>query len=105
MSLSQRIIQIWATSPYNPPHTPLIYYEGEYMATVDDTQTFLRFMSSDGQIFLALNQNCQLAQPDPTIGDAVYYCTKVDPILCSPTKGPDSIKDLFVLNNIAPLLV
>jgi len=55
-------------------------------------------------IFLALNTNCQLGKPDVTIGDAIYVCKKVDPILCSPTGGPASIKDLFVLNNIAPLL-
>jgi hypothetical protein len=104
MSLSQRIFQVWASSPYTPPKVPLIFYENEYMATVDDSQIFLRFMSSDGQIFLALNNNCQLGKPDPTIGDSVYICRKVDPILCSPTAGLDSIRDLFVLNNITPLL-
>lgn len=105
MSLSQRIYQVWTTSQYTPPKVPLILYYNEYMATVDDSDTFLRFISSDGQIFLALNTHCQLARPDPTIGDAVYVCSKVSPILCSPTGGPESIRDLFVLNNISPLLV
>lgn len=105
MSLSQYILKIWSQSQYEPPVIPLIFHENQYMATVEDSQTFLRFISSDGQIFLALNTNCQIGQPDPSIGDTIYMCSKVDPILCSPTKGPDSIKDLFVLNNIAQLLV
>lgn len=104
MSLSDRIFAIWATSHYNPPTVPLIFYENEYMITVDDSETFLRFMSSDGQIFLALNKNCQITRPSPIIGNSSYLCTKVDPILCSPTSGPDSVRDIFVLNNIIPLL-
>ena len=104
MSLSQQVLQIWTRSGYQPPSVPLIFYENEYMATVDDTGTFLRFISSDGQIFLALNTNCQLAKPDDDIGDTIYFCKKVDPILCAPVKGPEYVKDLFVLNNIAPLL-
>ena len=104
MSLSHRVLQIWSSSIHTPPTIPLIFYDNEYMATVDDSGPFLRFMSIDGQIFLALNQNCHHANADPTIGDTVYLCTKVDPILCSPTSGPNSIKDLFVLNKITPLL-
>ena len=105
MSLSQRIYQVWSSSQYNPPQIPLIYYDNEYMATVDDSETFIRFMSSDGQIFLALNNYCQLGNPPPIIGDNVYVCSKVSPILCSPTSGPTSTRDVFVLNNITPLLV
>ena len=104
MSLSQQIINIWASSPYSPPKIPLIFYENEYMATVSDIDTFLRFISVDGQIFVALNINCQVGKPDPSIGDTVYVCSKIDPILCSPSGGPDSIKDVFVLNKITPLL-
>lgn len=104
MSLSQQILQIWARSQYQPPRVPLIFYENEYMATVEDIGTFLRFMSMDGQIFLALNTNCQVGKPDASIGTEIYVCTKVDPILCSPTTGPESLRDIFVLNNIAPLL-
>lgn len=104
MSLSQRILQVWATSPYAPPKVPLIFYENEYMAIVDDSQLFLRFISGDGQIFVALNKNCQIHQADPSVINDVYVCTKVDPILCSPTSGPDSVRDLFVLNNIIPFL-
>lgn len=104
MSLSQRILQVWTLSPYPPPKVPLIFYEEEYMATVDDSETFLRFMSVDGQIFLALNTNCQLGKPTADIGESVYVCTKVDPILCAPVPGPSSVRDFFVLNNIAPLL-
>lgn len=105
MSLSQRIYQVWSSSQYNPPKVPLIYYDNEYMATVEDSEIFLRFMSSDGQIFLALNNYCQIGQADPSIGDSVYVCSKVSPILCSPTTGPESVRDLFVLNNITQLLV
>jgi len=104
MSFSQRIIAVWTSSIYPAPKVPLIFYEGEYMATVDDSDNFLRFMSAGGQIFLALNTNCQYGKPDPAIGDVVYMCSKVDPILCSPTRGPNSNKDIFVLKNIAPLL-
>jgi len=104
MSLSQKIFNIWATSQFTAPKIPLIFYENEYMATVSDDENFLRFMSIDGQIFLALNVNCQYAQADPTIGETVYICRKVDPILCSPTTGPNSVKDYFVLNNIVSLL-
>ena len=104
MSLSQQINNIWASSYYPPPAIPLIFYGGEYMATVSDNETFLRFMSVDGQVFVALNTNCQHGQPDPTIGDSVYICSKVDPILCSPTGGPSGVRDMFVLNKIIPLL-
>jgi len=105
MSLSQRILERWKSSQYinNVPQVPLIYEDGEYMIIVDDSQTFIRFMSLDGQVFLALRQNCQYARPDPIYGDFVYMCTKVDPILCSPTGGPDGVRDMFVLNNIVPL--
>jgi len=101
MSLSQYVLQIWKKSNYAPPRIPLLFYGNEYMAVIDDTQVFLRFMSSDGQIFLALNFNCEVGQ---TMGDSVYVCNKIDPILCSPSNGPESSKDIFVLNNIAPLL-
>lgn len=104
MSLSQQIINIWTASPYSPPKIPLIFHENQYMATVSDTDTFLRFISVDGQIFLALNFNCKQAAPDPSIGNSVYICSKVDPILCSPTSGPDNARDIFVLNKIIPLL-
>lgn len=104
MSLSQHILGIWANSQYPPPRIPLIYNENQYMVTVDDTGIFLRFMSSDGQIFMAINRNCQTAKSDPTIGTEVYICTKVDPILCSPTPGLEHARDIFVLKNIAPLI-
>ena len=102
MSLSQRISQVWQGSNYTPPRIPLIFHENEYMATIDDSGTFIRFMAHDGQIFLSMNKNCSLS----TIytGDSVYVCTKVDPILCSPTGGPNDVKDLFVMNKIAPML-
>ena len=113
MSLSQRILKIWRQSQYLPPRVPLLFYDNEYMAVVDDTQSFLRFISSDGQIFLALNTHCQISKidepyfpgkPATTVGDTIYVCSKIDPILCSPTSGPESIKDIFVLNYITPLL-
>lgn len=104
MSLSDHILQIWASSPYNPPQVPLIYHEDEYMITVDDSDVFLRFMSPDGQIFMALSNKCQLGQPTADIGDQVYMCDKLDPILCAPVPGPKSGRDFFVMNNIAPLL-
>lgn len=105
MSLSAKILQIWSTSLYTAPTVPLIYNDNEYLATVEDSDIFLRFMSADGQIFLALNNKCQLVKPPPTIGNNVYVCTKVDAISCSPTSGPQTARDLFVLNKIAPLLV
>lgn len=104
MSLSQQIIDIWTASPYPPPKIPLIFHENEYMATVSDNETFLRFISVDGQIFVALNGNCQSGKPHESIGNSIYICSKVDPILCSPTGGPGSARDIFVLNNITPLL-
>ena len=104
-NLSQRIFQVWAGARYNPPVVPLIYYNEEYMAIINDSEQFIRFMSSDGQIFLALNSICQIATPDPRIGNNVYVCTRVTPILCSPTKGLEGTRDLFVLNNIVPLLI
>lgn len=104
MSLSQRVLQVWATSQYLAPRVPLIFYENEYMATVDDSGIFFRFMSTDGSIFVALNRNCQANTAPATVGDTVYVCTKVDPILCSPSTGPESIRDIFVLNHIVPLL-
>lgn len=105
MSLSQRILDIWGSSSFTPPNIQLIFNENEYMAVIEDSEDFLRFMSSDGQIFIALSKNCQHAKSNPTIGDNVYVCTKVDPILCSPIHGPHNEKDIFVLNNIAPLLI
>jgi hypothetical protein len=105
MSLSQRILQIWTASSYSPPKILLIFNDNQYMATIDDSGPFLRFMSSDGQIFLSLNTHCRVGNPDQKNGDAIYLCTKLDPILCSPTHGLEYSRDLFVLNNIAPLVV
>jgi hypothetical protein len=81
-----------------------VFSENEYMVTVDDSGVFLRFMSADGQIFVALNTHCQIGKPDVRVGDGVYVCTKLDPILCSPTPGIEYARDIFVLNNIAPLV-
>ena len=108
MSLSQRIYQIWNKSQHSPPKIPLIFYENEYMAVVDDSGAFIRFVSPDGQIFLALNTYCQLIQPDSSprsLLDNIYVCNKVTPILCSPTGSPKDNRDFFVLNNIIPLLM
>ena len=104
MSLSQQIQQIWLASPHRAPRVPLIYHDNEYMITVDDTGPFLRFMSADGQIFLSLNRNCQIGIPDVTVGNEVYMCAKVDPILCSTTGGPLNAKDVFVVNNLLYLI-
>lgn len=105
MSLTDRLLQIWRTSPHIPPRVPLFYHDHEYMATIDDSGALLRFMSTDGQIFIALNQNCQYGQGDPTIGPQVYMCTRITPILCGPTHGPESHRDLFVMNSILPHLI
>lgn len=104
MSLSQQILRVWSFSQYDPPAIPLIFYDNEYMLTIDDSQTFLRFMAADGQIFLSLRNYCQLGEPPASVGDSVYMCEKVDPILCGPIDGPGSDRDWFVLNNIVPLL-
>jgi hypothetical protein len=98
MSLSQRILQIWNTSQFKAPNVPLIYHDNQYMATVDDSTNFFRFMSADGQIFVALSTRCQIQGP------GIYVCTKIDPILCSPVPGLQYGRDIFVLNNIAPLI-
>jgi hypothetical protein len=105
MSLSDRLLQVWKSANLIPPRVPLFYHDNQYMATIDDSSQLLRFMSVDGQIFVALNTNCQYGQPDPSIGQQVYMCTKVTPILCSPTHGPESFRDLFVMNNIVPYLI
>jgi hypothetical protein len=105
MSLSQHILEIWEKSMHIPPKIPLIFYENEYMVTIDDSGVFLRFASSDGQIFLSLNQNCQIATPDITIGNNIYLCTKIDPVLCSPSVGIKSVRDLFVLNKVIAILL
>lgn len=102
--LSQYIGSIWEKSSYTPPAVSLLYNDGEFMAVVDDSENFIRFMSADGQIFVSLNTNCT---PNPSKNiplESVYLCSKVDAILCSPTEGPNSSRDLFVLKNIVPLL-
>jgi hypothetical protein len=104
MALSQRIIEVWRASNYGPPAVPLIYHENQYMATIADEGAFVRFMKLDGSILMALSQRCQQGQPDPTIGTTVYVCGQVTPILCAPSGGPEGARDLFVLNNIIPLL-
>lgn len=104
MSLSARIIEVWKTSNYPIPKVPLIYHENEYMATIADEGAFVRFMSLDGTIIMALSQRCDLGQPDPTVGTSVYVCKQVTPILCGPAGGPEGPRDLFVMNNIIPLL-
>lgn len=48
MSLSDQIQQVWAISAYPSPKIHLIFYNDEYMATVDDSENFLRFISIDG---------------------------------------------------------
>lgn len=106
-TISDSILSLWNTSNYSPPSIPVIYSDNEYMAVIEDSGDFIRFMSSDGQIFLTLNQNnnCQLAVPDQIVGTHVYFCEKITPILCSPTAGVNGDRDFFVLNNIVPLLV
>lgn len=101
MSLSEQISDIWIRAGYAPPNVKLIYHENEYMIVIDDSTSFLRFMSTDGQIFIALNRKCQIGS---NTQDEVYVCDKVDAILCSPVKGPGSDRDFFVLANIIPLL-
>lgn len=100
MSIAQRIMAVWNStngSLHTAPNIPLILNDNQYMAVIDDSTNFIRFMSVDGQIFLALN--CPLG------GDNFYICPKVNPILYSPTGGPNNSKDIFVLNNIIPLLI
>lgn len=104
MSLSDKIISIWNNSIYDPPYVPLLYHNNEYMATISDNNLFIRFISIDGQIFSALKIHFQLGNPDPSIGQNVYMCAKINPILCSPQSCPENSRDLFVLNNIACLL-
>ena len=106
MSLEQHILTVWQQQSYYPiPELPLIHYAGEYMATIDDTQDFVRFMNAGGQIFLTLRKNIYLAKPpDLAIGNVVYACDKAYPILCGPSHGSEEERDNFVLNNIAYML-
>lgn len=104
MDLSERLLQIWHSSSHIPPRVPLLFHQNQYMATIDDSTQFLRFMSVDGQIFVALNTNCQYIQMDSSIGTQVYMCNKISPIICAPSHGPNNIRDVFVLNHIIPSL-
>lgn len=103
-SLSQYIDLIWKRSTFPPPNIQLLYDNNEYFAVISDSEIFIRFMSADGQIFLALNTNCRRQTTTDLSPQTFYFCSKIDPILCSPTEGPNNTRDLFVLNNIAPLL-
>jgi len=104
MSLTDDILNIWNQSVYTPPSVPLLYYNNEYMAVVDDNDVFLRFISVDGQVYVALNNHCDYINSDKSIGPGVYICEPITPILCAPLKGPEGHRDFFVLNNIIPLL-
>ena len=104
MSLEQRILDLWSNSGYPAPTIPLLYNPNEYLAVIDDSGTFYRLMTVDGQIFVSINRNCTLNPAPPSVAANVYVCTKLTPILCSPTSGPIGAKDRFVLNNIIPLL-
>lgn len=106
MSLSDQLLQIWRNQDLHiSPRIPLLFYNSEYMATIDDAGVLLRFMGPDGQIYSALNTQCQYAQGHPSIGDQVYVCTSVKAILCAPAQGPENSRDVFVMKYILPHLI
>lgn len=104
MNISQHLLTIWYSGGYEPPRTPLIYENYDYMAVIEDNGPFVRFMNDDGVIYTALYNHCTLADPVAIIGPSIYYCDKVNPILCGPVKGPENARDAFVLDHIIPVL-
>lgn len=91
----------WVNSGFVAPKIPYVYYDGEYMAVIDDSTQFIRFMDKEGQIYMAYNAYCNV----PAGNNNIYQCQKVDPILCAPVPGLDYAKDTFVLQNIIPTLL
>lgn len=106
MSLTERVNRIWASSAYTPPAVPLAYYDNEVFATIDDTGLLWRFLSHDGQVYTALANHCTtIPSYDPALGANIHTCTGMTVIMCSPGKDVADARDVFVLNNIAPLLI
>ena len=101
MSLSENLLEIWGQSQYQPPEIPLLFYDGDLMVVISDSGAFIRFMSIDGQVYLALNKNCEVVVSKT---EDVYSCYSGYQILCSPSTIQDN-RDLFVLNKIIPLLL
>lgn len=105
VSLEQQIIFSWQKSGFRVPNIVLIYYYNEYMAVINDTSNLIRFMSTDGQVFMALRSKCQYARPSSEyIGTITYVCSKAHPILCGPSTSSNNREDTFVLDQIIPLL-
>lgn len=101
MDLGERILEIWEESEFPPPTVLLVQHEDNLLAVVDDSDTFFRFIGRNGQVYLALNRNCSRI----TINDGeAYSCKRIDPVLCSPSTGPDGPRDNFVLDQIIPLI-
>ena len=98
MSVSDEILDIWKNSNYESPVIPLLFFDGDLMVVISDSESFIRFMTLDGQVYLALSRNSEVITAET--GEDVYFCSKAYPILCSPTES----KDLFVLNKIIPSL-
>lgn len=106
MSLSERINRIWSSSAYEAPVVPLTYYDNEVFATIEDTGLLWRFMGHDGQVYTALASHCKtIPSYDAALGVNVHTCADMTVIMCSPAPGIENARDVFVLNNIAPLLI
>lgn len=103
MDLEEQIKQIWKDSNFIIPKVFIIYYEKQYMAVINDSTDFIRFIRSSSEVYLAINKYCQL-EFDKNIGMDIYVCKKAVPILCSPFPGKAGILDNFVLGTITPML-
>ncbi len=101
MSLSDNIASLWYQTSFDIPSVYLLYSDGTYFAVIEDDTSIIRMMDQNGRIYATLRKRCRLAKPDISVGDKVYVCDKVTPILCSHGEGPGNEKDRFVFDNIA----
>lgn len=105
MSLTDRIMQIWHASNHTPPMVPLAYHDEDLLLTIEDSGPIWRFLAVDGQVYSAVGAACKIRNPrDANLGPQAYVCTGLTIVMCSPSSGPHGARDMFVLNNIVPLV-
>lgn len=103
MDLEEQIKNIWQNSNFITPKVFIIYFEKQYMAVINDSTNFIRFIRSSSEVYLAIDKYCEI-EFDKNIGMDIYVCKKAVPILCSPFPGKPGILDNFVLGSITPIL-
>lgn len=92
MSTNSELLKIWNFSGHQPPKVQLILVEGELLPVISDSEGFVKYMSLNGQVYLALKDSCEVKKK-------VYLLRG----LSSPVNTLEG-RDMFVLNKLLSYL-